>query len=825
MDLHWRTAKNDHPQGKPKVFLSCGGADFKRYSEKIFRQLFDACNCAVYFYPAGAKITPDDDYRFNLNRMDLLVVPVTAELLCKPNRTMDFDVPYAMSRNIPILPLLQEEGLTELFNQRFGAIQFLCEVADDRTAIPYEEKLKTFLDGVLADDSLAQRVRDAFCARIFLSYRKKDRAYAQTLMSLIHQDPQLRNVAIWYDEFLIPGDNFERNIRQELQGSDLFLMAVTPNLLEPANYVMRTEYPAAQNLLPIVPAELVATDHAQLQACYPGIADPVDAYDQEKRTQILEDCLKSKLQPKLTPEQTYLLGIAYLRGIDVEKDAQKAVELLQEAADAGFADAAHRLAKIYHMGDQVSRNYAEATRWLERLISLTGDRLATDGGEEAALDHYWALFTAGSVSEQNLDERAAVEYYRKAIPLAQLLCDSYGYDKKWLADIHRCVARSYVDAERHDKALPYQKIATDIARKRYDAAPTAEKSRYFADCCCEMAGCYQELDALTEAVEYYAQATQILQFLLRIQKAPELVREMVELYENLGDILRTLGDKKRRRFYDKEADKLLKQHRKEMENGGESAWGTIARYCMKRGQYRVAIKMMEKVVELSRQRVQEDTTMENRRLLALNAAILGTIWEAANRPKKAEVYYRESIAISEEMVEEYPNSQLQLDLVEAYTGLADLFDKTFLFDPEDVLYSDYTLPRRDRPAVEEAYRWYRKALQLLERTAGEADQATWKQRMEIFDALGRLSKALGRKDEALAHYREYGGLACDLYESNPTDINQDRYADACFKLALLTLDADLMIEARDCWQTLAAAYPGNRTYEKRRKEAQRLLDA
>lgn len=66
----------------------------------------------------------------------------------------------------------------------------------DTTEISYEEKLKKFLESVLISDEMAKRVRGAFDAYIFLSYRKKDRRYANELMRIIHAKPEYRDIAI-----------------------------------------------------------------------------------------------------------------------------------------------------------------------------------------------------------------------------------------------------------------------------------------------------------------------------------------------------------------------------------------------------------------------------------------------------------------------------------------------------------------------------------------------------------------------------------------------------------------------------------------------------
>ena len=53
--------------------------------------------------------------------------------------------------------------------------------------------------------------------------------------------------AIWFDEYLVPGERFNDAIRDAFEKSSLFAMAVTPHLTEDGNYVMRVEYPLARD--------------------------------------------------------------------------------------------------------------------------------------------------------------------------------------------------------------------------------------------------------------------------------------------------------------------------------------------------------------------------------------------------------------------------------------------------------------------------------------------------------------------------------------------------------------------------------------------------
>ena len=82
---------------------------------------------------------PEDveDYELRLREMQLFVVPVTTKLLTKANRAMDVEVPFAFENHIPVLPLMQESGLDDVFIKEFGDLQYLDKYNTDPTAIPY----------------------------------------------------------------------------------------------------------------------------------------------------------------------------------------------------------------------------------------------------------------------------------------------------------------------------------------------------------------------------------------------------------------------------------------------------------------------------------------------------------------------------------------------------------------------------------------------------------------------------------------------------------------------------------------------------------------
>ena len=375
----YKTKGNADPKGKPRVYFTCHPDDFERYFAKIWEDISATHDVALYYTEDMKQMLDSEHLETDLGQMNLFVVPVTWKLLREPNRAMDEDVAYAKQENIPILPFMMEQGIDESYAkpEKFGERQYLSPYASDMTAIRYEEKLKKYLESVLISDELAQRVREAFDAYIFLSYRKKDRKYANELMKLIHKNPECRDVAIWYDEFLTPGESFADNIKKALEDSKLFALLVTPNLLEEPegkpNFVMAKEYPAAIKAeKAILPAEMVQTDHEALENKFPGIPNCADPQDEERfKERLLQSLQRIAISANNNdPEHNFLIGLAYLEGIDVEVNLDRGVELIISAADSGLIEAIDQLVQMYTDGIVVTMSRDKAFEWIEKKTAV-----------------------------------------------------------------------------------------------------------------------------------------------------------------------------------------------------------------------------------------------------------------------------------------------------------------------------------------------------------------------------------------------------------------------------------------------------------------------
>lgn len=380
--LKVKTRGGSNPSGKRKVYFTCHPKDFDLYFDKVCDDIFKTQDCAIYYTADMTAPLPEQYLESDLGQMSLFVMPVTFRLLTENSRAMDFDFAFATSEKhlIPVLPIVMEtntdENIKSFFDEkykaRFGERQYLCPYMRDITAISYEEKLKKYLSSILLDDDTVERVRKAFDAYIFLSYRKKDRNHANELMGLIHKNPLYRDVAIWYDEFLTPGESFEENIKKALDKSELFALLVTPNLINEENYVQTTEYPYAHNKAKkvVLPAEMVKTDREELKKQYPGIPDCVNAHTDELDSGIIDGLRSISLRANEdNPEHCYLIGLAYLDGIDVEVNKEYALELITAAAELEYPEAMEKLFFMFHDGDKIQVDYNKALHWAQKLYN------------------------------------------------------------------------------------------------------------------------------------------------------------------------------------------------------------------------------------------------------------------------------------------------------------------------------------------------------------------------------------------------------------------------------------------------------------------------
>ena len=804
-DFQFRTRGQQSPQGKQRVYFTCHPEDFEMFFETIVKEIIGRQDCAVFYLEPGTQPEDVEDYKLRLREMQLFVVPVTTKLLIKANRAMDVDVPFAFENHIPVLPLMQESGLDDVFNKKFGDLQFLDKHNTDPTAIPYKEKLTKYLQSVIVGDELAKKVRAAFDAYIFLSYRKKDRKYAQELMKLIHSNPVCRDIAIWYDEFLTPGENFNEAIRAALEKSEVFALAVTPNLINEINYILTTEYPMACEMgKKILPAEMEATDRDKLGELYADLPELIANGDTAALAARLSVLLKAVAvrENDTDPQHNFFIGLAYLGGIDVEVDHERAVTLISGSAEQGYIPALKKLVAMYNNGEGVKRDYHKAVAWQEKLVEQRRKNYEASPNEDDAgwlLYDLWRLGDAyRALAQLSPTQKTYEEMCLRSEAFAKQYTDKrfvrYQYiSYNLLGDIANACGKLSEAEQWYFKSI-------DVAKPLAEKTKTVESRRDLSVVYIRLGDVTQSQGKLSEAEEWYRKGFDIRESLAEEMNTVHFRRDLMVCNERLGDIAQALGKlSEAEKWYRKNlADAIFfveemntVESRRDLSVSYEKL-GDIATYQGKLSEaeewYRKSLAIFETLVE-------ETNTVQSRRDLLVSNGKLGDIAKAQGKLDKAEEFYRKSFAIRETLVEETNTVKSRRDLLVGYRQLGDIakaqgkpdeaekfYRKSFAICKSLAEETNTVKSRRDLSVsynrlggiakalgkLTEAEEWYRKGLAIAESLAEETNTIKSRRDLSIsYNRLGDIAKALGKLEEAEEWYRK--GLA--IFESIAEETN------------------------------------------------------
>ena len=115
--LQYRLPIGTDPRGRQKIYFCCHPDDFDTYFDVICKDIFAKEENCVIFYESDS----DEDYDreellFQLEEMQLFVVPVTEKLLTKKSRALELEIPFALGKitaadkichHIAVLPILR----------------------------------------------------------------------------------------------------------------------------------------------------------------------------------------------------------------------------------------------------------------------------------------------------------------------------------------------------------------------------------------------------------------------------------------------------------------------------------------------------------------------------------------------------------------------------------------------------------------------------------------------------------------------------------------------------------------------------------------------
>ena len=710
--LRYKTIANERPQGKPNVYFSCHPDDLETFFEAYSSKILKIQDCAIWYEAEPEAPYDTEDLELHLSQMQLFVMPVTTKLLTKPNRAMDVEFPFAVQKHIPVLPLMTEPGLDDIFTGRFGDLQYIDPNNADPSKRSFDELLESYLRSVLVSNELAEKVRAAFDAYIFLSYRKKDRKMAQELMRLIHRNPVCRNIAIWYDEFLTPGEDFNQAIEEMLKKSDLFALAVTPNLVNEPNYVMTTEYPAAlAQKKPVLPVEMIETDRSALEEHYEALPSCVQGKDGEKFRSALLDKLKSLAitANDADPGHNYLIGLAYLDGIDVEVDSEKAVSLITGAAEAGVQEAMSQLVTMYETGKGVSRDYHKGIEWRKKHIDLLRKAYEADHTEEKASDLIKALWALGNAQyDLYLLDDAETAYYEMHSLIARLA----EIDKtNHLDDLSVSYSRLGVIAEakgNRPAAQEYYKKGLDINKTLANESKTAESRRRLSISYHHLGSLAEDAGELSEAEEYYKKSLLIRKELAEEMQTVRSGAELAVIYMRLGGVEENRGD------------------------------------------LSCATEYYKKGLEIFETTASETETAEARQNVAHCYVRLGRISELAGKLEEAGSYYTNSMTIRRRLAEETGTIDDRFNLADSYFNLGNL--------------------AKNRRELSEAQKYFENCLEIISGLSDEiGEEFVLKDLIFLYNSFGDIAREYGELEHAQEFYEKGLRIQEKLYEKAGSD--------------------------------------------------------
>ena len=638
--LLFKARANSTAQGKSRVYFTCHPDDFDAYFEKVSNMILKYNNCAIWYDGEPEVEFGSEAIENDILKMQLFVIPVTRKLLTTSNRVCDTEIKLATEHHIPILPLLMDSGVDGFFTERFGDIQYLEPNCEDITAISFDEKLKKFLNGVLVNDDLAEKIRSAFDAYIFLSYRKKDRKYAQELMHLIHKNDFCRDIAIWYDEFLVPGESFNNAIAEALKKSDLFALVVTPNLVNEQNYIITTEYPLAIDTKKnIVPVELCETSRELLEKNFTDIPACVSASDTASLSERLLESLKeiALKEQNSSPEHLFFIGLAYFNGIDMEVDRQKGLALIEAAANAGLPEAIEKMVSVCKLGDGVERNYRDAIEWQKRLVQAyraVGDESPCDDNLKKLL---YAMYHLGFDEYELGIYDDALSHLDEISVLAPRLDDEG--EANFLAHLSLIVSgRIYISQGKVSTAKKYMEKAIDFNEKAVKKNPTERNKMNLLQSYHALAFTDIEDGMLFEATELEEKSLEIILSLVKENGEEKYANELFNIYHLLAYSMQSRGN----------YDEAEKYHKKSYE-------------------YRM---MMD----------DEENSVESKQKKHLFLQNMGIIYLKKGIFEKAEEYFDESYKLREEIYSEDGSLPSLIELGKSCTFIANTYVESKQYD-------------------------------------------------------------------------------------------------------------------------------------------------
>lgn len=139
----------------PKVYFFCRPLLQQRYVDTLIDQVRSCRNCDIYW--AEEPIAPQDRQAL-LGDMQLFILPVNFTLLAEPKEEIEGDVAFALQAHIPLLPILMEPDIYEVYSlpHKFGKLPCLRYCREDDSYLPFSSALQLAFEMLLFPEALLE---------------------------------------------------------------------------------------------------------------------------------------------------------------------------------------------------------------------------------------------------------------------------------------------------------------------------------------------------------------------------------------------------------------------------------------------------------------------------------------------------------------------------------------------------------------------------------------------------------------------------------------------------------------------------------------------
>ncbi len=362
-----------------KIFLCFNTSKYNDFSNRLLKLTQGKYN--VNFFNI-ANISDD----FDVNSMNLIVFVIDNDFFFN-----DDLLKYTKITNIPILPIAIGNIDDFLYQQVFRELHYF-KMDINNISNKDEISISLYLEALLLDKKTIKKIKDSFYESIFISYRKKDKEFAKKLIKKIRLNKDSYSIALWFDEYLMPGEDFNDEIKDEIEDSSLFCMVVSPNLINEDNYVQKIEYPLAKELnKKIFSVEFELVDKQKLSEKYQGVLDTLLDSNVNDIFNVIKDCFSRALNATSSPIDYYYLGLAFLKGIYTEKNEEIGIEYLVKAGNGGVIDSYKELYKYYYFGQEDGFNVIKYKEYYEKYWYSKAKKIIDDNDIDTLFNDIYAL--------------------------------------------------------------------------------------------------------------------------------------------------------------------------------------------------------------------------------------------------------------------------------------------------------------------------------------------------------------------------------------------------------------------------------------------------